>query len=108
MEDLTIKQFMEMVMEQARVKGFGTKPEDINVGEKIALIHTEISEAYEGYRHNNFDGEDGVKEGLGDAVQRIFHLCGVLGIDIEEAILKKLESNKTREWEWKKINEKRA
>ena len=93
-------------MSQAKEKGFGTKPDEINVAEKIALIHSEISEAFEAYRHQNIDGKDGFKEELGDAAQRILHLCGVLKIDIEKEILKKLEHNKDREWNWGKMNEK--
>ncbi|MBI2023944.1 hypothetical protein HYT00_00915 [Candidatus Giovannonibacteria bacterium] len=92
-------------MEQAKEKGFGIKPEDINVGEKIALIHTEISEAYEAYRHKNIEGKDGFNEELGDVIQRILHLCGIFNIDIEKEILKKIEYNKGREWGWGKMNE---
>ena len=91
-------------MQQAKEKGFGTTPEEINIAEKMVLIHSEISEAYEAYRHKNIDGKDGFHEELGDAVQRILHLCGILGIDIEQEILKKIESNKTRTWDWKKMN----
>lgn len=105
MDDLTIKKLTALILEQAKEKGFGTKPEEINVPEKIALIHSEISEAFEAYRHKNIDGKDGLKEELGDAVQRILHLCGVLDIDIQEAILKKIASNKDREWNWDKMNE---
>lgn len=105
MNDITIKNLIALVMEQAQEKGFGVKPEDINVAEKIALIHSEISEAFEAYRHQNIDGKDGFTEELGDAIQRILHLCGVLDIDVEEAILKKLEHNKDREWKWKNMNE---
>lgn len=106
MADITLKQLTSLILEQAKEKGFGTKPEDINVPEKIALIHSEVSEAFEAYRHKNIDGKDGFKEELGDAIQRILHLCGVLDIDVEEAILKKLETNKDRKWDWGKMNEK--
>jgi NTP pyrophosphatase (non-canonical NTP hydrolase) len=89
MDNINIKQLKDLIMSQAEDKGFGTKPEDINVAEKIALIHSEISEAFEAYRHKNIDGKDGFKEELGDAVQRILHLCGIFDIDIEKEILKK-------------------
>lgn len=105
---MTIQQLTALIMEQAKEKGFGIKPEDINVAEKIALIHSEVSEAFEAYRHKNIDGKDGFKEELGDAVQRILHLCGVLNIDIEESIIKKIEANKDRGWDWEEMNEKHS
>jgi len=55
MKDFNIKQLTELIMQQAKDKGFGTKPEEINVAEKIALIHSEISEAFEAYRYKNID-----------------------------------------------------
>lgn len=103
---LSIKQLSDEIMQQAKDKGFGVKPEDVNVPEKIALIHSEISEAFEAYRHKNMEGKDGFEEELGDAVQRILHLCGIFNIDIEESIIKKIEANKDRKWEWDKMNEK--
>ena len=92
-------------MEQAKAKGFGTTPEEINVGEKIALIHSEVSEALEAYRHKNISAKDGFEEEMGDAIQRILHLCGILGVDVEGAILEKLQYNKDRKWDWDKMNE---
>lgn len=105
---MTINELTGLIMAQAKEKGFGTTPEEINIAEKMVLIHSEISEAYEGYRHQNINGPGGLHEELGDAMQRILHLCGVLGIDIEQAILKKIESNKTRTWDWEHMNGFRA
>lgn len=106
MGELTLKQIMRKIMELAEEKGFGTSPDEIDIPEKMALIHSEISEAYEAYRHKNIDGKDGFKEELGDAIQRILHLCAVLDIDIEKEIIDKLEYNKKRNWDWKNMNEK--
>jgi len=108
MSDLTIKQLTELILKQAEEKGFGTKPEEVNVPEKIALIHSEISEAFEAWRHKNIDGKDGFKEELGDAIQRILHICGVFDIDIQQEILKKIQSNKDRKWDWESMNEKHS
>ena len=107
-KSLTIAELQELIMKQADEKGFGTKIEDINVAEKLLLIHSEISEAFEAYRHKNIEGRDGFKEELGDTVQRILHLCGIMNINIEEEILKKIDNNKERVWEWKDMNEEHS
>jgi len=104
----TLQQLTEIILKQANEKGFGTKPEDINVGEKIALIHSEIAEAFEAYRHKNIDGRDGFQEELGDAIQRLLHICGIFNIDVEKEILKKIAHNKNRVWNWKNMNENHA
>ena len=102
---MTFKELSNLVMKQAKDKGFGVDPVKLDVAEKIALIHSEISEAFEAYRHKDMDGKDGFKMELGDAVSRILHLAGVMGIDIEEQIVKKIEANKERVWNWDKMNE---
>lgn len=101
----TLKDLERLIMEQAKAKGFGTKPTEINVAEKIALIHSEVAEAYEAYRHKDMDSKDGFRQELGDVVARVLHLAGIMGVDIEAEILKKLDSNKTREWDFSKMNE---
>ncbi len=105
MEKLSIKQIVELIMKQAEEKGFGVTPEEINTLEKIALIHSEISEAMEAYGHKNIDGRDGFAEELADAIIRIFHLAGVYKIDLQKEILNKIKINQDREWDWNKMNE---
>ena len=108
MEKLTLEQLSILVMEQAKAKGFGTTPEEINVGEKLALIHSEVSEALQAYRHKKIRGPGGFEDEMGDAIQRILHLCGALGVDVEGAILDKLAYNKDRIWNWEKMNDSHA
>ncbi|MGE0793637.1 MAG: nucleotide pyrophosphohydrolase [Candidatus Woesearchaeota archaeon] len=103
-----LKELQKLILEQAKEKGFGVTKEDINVGEKIALIHSEISEAFEAYRHKKFEGKDCFSEELGDAIQRILHLASIFDIDLEKEILKKLSKNKDRNWNWKEMNEKHS
>ena len=99
---MDIDEIKDLVMKQAAEKGWGTKVEEINVMEKLALIHSEVSEALQAYRYKK-DEEFGME--LGDIVTRILHLCGIMNIDIKSEILKKLELNKNREWNWEKMNE---
>ncbi len=105
----TLGELTALVMEQAKAKGFGTTPQEINTAEKIALIHSEVCEAYEAYRHNNMNDADGsFAEELGDIIQRVLHLGGIFKIDIEAAILQKLETNKDRVWDWDTLNEQHS
>lgn len=71
-----------------------------NFGEKIALVHSELSEALEGKRKNKMDEHLphrlSIEVELGDAVIRIFDLAGKLGLNLGEAIIEKLEYNAKR------------
>ncbi len=104
----TIQELTTLVMEQAKAKGLGTKPEEVNVAEKILLIHSEVSEAYEAYRKKDMNGPHGFAAELGDALQRILHLSGIFNIDIEVAATKKISENYSRDWDWKNMNEQHS
>lgn len=92
----------DMVLEsnaRARRKGFENSP----IPERLALIHSEASEALECYREGHMNTtyrEDGKPEGfpseLADIVIRVFDLCGELDIDLEKEIRDKSDYNETR------------
>lgn len=67
---------------------------------KIALIHSELSEALEGVRKGKPDDHlphrSAVEVELADALIRIFDLAGSLGLDLGGAATEKLEYNTHR------------
>lgn len=74
------------------------------IGTKLMLVVTEVSEAMEALRDNKlaYYEKDGKPEGmvteLADTVIRVLHLADLLGLDLEDAIERKMAFNEKREY----------
>ncbi len=90
------------VHEIAKSKGWWD--EEKSFGDLTALIHSEISEAFEEYRNHHKPDEtylndakpEGIPIELADAVIRILDVCARYNIDFDAAVRQKIEFNKTR------------
>lgn len=106
----------QVIHQNAKDKGFFEKEK--NIGEMLCLIHSEVSEALEADRKNNYCQKksidymnqcewslshfrDNIKntfeDELADVIIRVLDLCAYKGIDIEKHILMKMRYNLKRE-----------
>src|SRR4051794_1649024 len=90
---MMINQLCKEAYETAKSKGWHDEPREI--GTMLALIHSEVSEALEADRKGD---KENFEEELADVCIRIFDLCGLKGIDLEKAIITKMEYNKSRSY----------
>lgn len=85
----------------SKAKGFGTieasdwDGEDVNkIPAKLALIHSEVTEALEEFRKEHRLVPFGWE--LADIIIRVAQLASGLGLDLDVLVEGKLEQNKTR------------
>lgn len=117
-----INKLADEIHANAKSKGFFDEPK--NIGEMLALIHSEVSEALEADRNNNYfnkelyhaelvaqsqHGKDGeilafkthvkntFEDELADVMIRVMDLAAFKGIDLEYHILHKMNYNANRE-----------
>lgn len=92
----TFRHYVDECHKIAKEKGFWDK--ERNVGEMLMLVVTELGEALEAHRTNQFGFEqkDTFEDEVADVFIRLFDFCGGLNIDVEKQIEWKLNYNKNR------------
>lgn len=94
---LTINEMVNQAYQTAVEHGW--HDEDREFGTIVALMHSELSEALEAFRKSPEDKMwDDITEEFADVVIRIFDACGKYGLNLEQAIINKMEKNKNREF----------
>lgn len=87
--------------ETARSKGWWPEDQEVNHGEQIALMHSELSEGLEYQRHGNGKSDHipeftGMEEELADVVIRIMSYAGRTNQRIWPALVHKMRFNHSR------------
>lgn len=105
MADLKLNDFSKEVGENNKLKGF--RDRDISCEDFIALIHSEAFEVLEKFRAGYLATEtyymedrkpEGIPSELADVIICCMDMADYYGIDLESAIIEKMEFNKTRSY----------
>ena len=101
-KNLTIKDLTERMHELVKSKGWykqdSKRPQTPrNLAISLSLEAAEILEHFQ-FREEPKDKEELASE-LADVTLYLLQLASVSGIDLEDAVLKKINVNKTRQWD---------
>ena len=87
---IDLKEIQKEILQNKINKGFNIT--DIN--KEFCLLYGEVSEAYDAYRKN----KDDLGEELADIAIYLLGISEILGKDLEEEIINKIEINKNRKY----------
>jgi len=101
---IQINEFRDLCYNEALKKGWHTEPngelKDMNKGQMLMLIVSEVSEAMEGERKGLMDdhlpNRPMAEVEMADALIRIMDYCGRWNYDIGGAVVEKMEYNRNR------------
>lgn len=87
---VNLKELQKEVMRNKLEKGFNTT----DVALEFCRAHEELSEAFSKFNKN----QDGVAEEFADVAIFLLGMCEILGYDLENELVKKIETNKNRRY----------
>ena len=90
---MEIKTAAAEIHKTAASHGWWDEDKRRSFGDLMALLHSEVSEAFEAYREGK---DDHIGEELADVAIRLFDTSEGLGYDIEAEIIRKMAYNKKR------------
>lgn len=88
---INLKRLQKEIYQNKVDKGFNIT----DIAKEFCLIHEEVSEAYRAYRKKLPD----LGEEIADVAIYLLGLSEMIGVNLEEEILKKVKKNKKRQYE---------